>query len=112
MVRNEMFQRVQLFADEDEEALGRLDESSGWNAARWAEAMDGYFDAHDDIDDGPNARGPALLIIKQFPDRWEVRQIFKDPSGDQDWGINAVVDLAASDDAGFPVLAITSVGGP
>jgi hypothetical protein len=112
MVRNEMFQRVQLFAAEDDEALGRLDEASGWNADRWAEAMDGYFDAHDDIDDGPNARGPALLIIRQVPGRWEVRQIFKDPSGDQDWGINAVIDLAASDEAGFPVVAITSVGGP
>ncbi|WP_026543653.1 DEAD/DEAH box helicase [Arthrobacter sp. 35/47] len=112
MVRNEMFQRVQLFAAEDDAALGRLDEASGWDADRWAEALDGYFDAHDDIDDGPDARGPALLIIRQLPGRWEVRQIFKDPSGDQDWGINAVVDLAASDEAGFPVVAVTSVGGP
>ena len=36
----------------------------------------------------------------------------KDPSGDQDWGINAVIDLAASDEAGYPVVAVTSVGGP
>jgi hypothetical protein len=39
-----------------------------------------------------------------------VRQIFADPAGDHDWGINAVVDLAASDEAGSAVLQITDVG--
>ena len=41
---------------------------------------------------------------------WLVRQIFDDPAGDHDWGISAVVDLDASDEAGSAVLRITDVG--
>ncbi|PVE19799.1 DEAD/DEAH box helicase [Arthrobacter sp. Bz4] len=112
MVRNEMFQRVKLFADEDDVALGALDGGSGWDADRWTEALDGYFGDYEDIDDGPEARGPALLIIEKVPGSWKVRQIFKDPFGNHDWGINAVIDLAASDEAGTAVVTVTSVGAP
>jgi hypothetical protein len=41
---------------------------------------------------------------------WEVRQTFDDPEGDHDWGISALVDLRASDEAGTAVVRITSVG--
>ncbi len=112
MVRNEMFHRVKLFADERDEALGALDAGSGWDADRWAGAMDGYFDEYEDIDDGPQARGPNLLIIQKLPGTWRVRQILKDPAGNNDWGINAVIDLAASDEAGTPVVEVTGVGAP
>ncbi|NOJ59506.1 DEAD/DEAH box helicase [Arthrobacter sp. 260] len=112
MVRNEMFQRVKLFADEDDVALGALDGGSGWDTDRWTEALDGYFGDYEDIDDGPEARGPALLIIEKVPGSWKVRQIFKDPFGNHDWGINAVIDLAASDEAGVPVVTVTGVGAP
>ncbi|MER2133068.1 MAG: DUF3516 domain-containing protein [Arthrobacter sp.] len=110
MVRNEMFQRVKLFADEDDAALGVMDGGSGWDADRWADVLDAYFEEHDDIDDGPDARGPSLLIIKEQPGKWEVRQIFKDPAGHLDWGINAEVDLAASDEAGSPVIRVIHAG--
>ena len=110
MVRNEMFQRVKLFADEDDAALGALDGGSGWDADRWAGVLDDYFEEHDDIDDGPDARGPQLLIIKELADKWEVRQIFKDPAGHLDWGISAEVDLAASDEAGSPVIRVIQAG--
>ncbi|WP_104117325.1 RNA helicase [Arthrobacter sp. B1805] len=112
MVRNEMFQRVKLFADEQDEALGALDADSGWTADRWADAMDGYFGDYEDIDDGPEARGPDLLLITKVPGAWKVRQILKDPEGNGDWGINAEVDLAASDEAGTPVIRILGVGAP
>ena len=76
--------------------------------------MDAYFDEHDELGTGPDARGPALLILDQSPARehgvWKLRQIFDDPAGDHDWGISAEVDLAASDEAGIAVLRITSVG--
>ena len=35
---------------------------------------------------------------------------FDDPAGDHDWGISAVIDLTASDEAGSAVLRITDVG--
>ncbi|MFP5366767.1 MAG: DUF3516 domain-containing protein, partial [Actinomycetes bacterium] len=109
MVRNEMFRRVELFADEDAVALGELDGAAGWNAARWEDALDDYFDEHDDIGTGPDARGPALLIITEEKDRWKVRQIFEDPAGNHDWGISADVDLAASDETGTAVIRVTEV---
>ncbi|SDJ39633.1 Helicase conserved C-terminal domain-containing protein [Arthrobacter cupressi] len=109
MVRNEMFRRVELFAAEDSDALGELDAGSGWDAARWEEALDDYFDEHDDIGDGPDARGPGLLIITEEPGLWRVRQIFDDPAGNHDWGISAEVDLAASDESGTAVVTVTGV---
>jgi hypothetical protein len=110
LVRNALFQRVKLAALGDYDSLGTLDASSGWDASAWADAIEPYFEVYDEILTGPDARGPALLIIDQRPDGWAVRQIFADPAGDHDWGINAVVDLAASDEAGSAVLRITDVG--
>ncbi|GAA1339199.1 DEAD/DEAH box helicase [Arthrobacter roseus] len=110
MVRNEMFLRVRLFADENDQALADLDSGSGWDADRWSALMDDYFVEHDDIDDGPGGRGPALLLIDEQPGLWKVRQIFADPAGHHDWGISADVDLAASDEAGTAIIRITDAG--
>jgi len=111
LVRNALFHRVRLAALGQYEELGALDSESGWDAAAWEDALEGYFEVHDEIGTGPDARGPALLIIDAGrPGQWAVRQIFDDPAGDHDWGIGAVVDLDASDEAGSAVLRITDVG--
>jgi superfamily II RNA helicase len=110
LVRNALFHRVKLAALGHYDELGALDADGGWDADAWADALDGYFEVHDEIGTGPNARGPGLLIIDQRPGSWAVRQILDDPAGDHDWGISAVVDLAASDEAGSAVLRITEVG--
>jgi hypothetical protein len=36
--------------------------------------------------------------------------VFEDPEGDHDWGIDAVVDLAESDEAGTAAITVTAVG--
>ncbi len=110
LVRNELFRRVQLAALEDWNALGELDAASGWDADAWADAMDDYFDAHGSLSTGPDARGPALLMITEAADQWTVRQIFDDPAGDHDWGIDAVVDLAESAERGVAAVRVTRVG--
>jgi hypothetical protein len=110
LVRNALFQRVRLAAFGQHEELGALDADSGWDASAWSDALDGYFEVHEEMGFGPDARGPALLMIDQQPGEWKVRQIFDDPAGDHDWGISAVVDLDASDEAGAAVLRITDVG--
>src|SRR5713101_5195547 len=110
LVRNALFHRVRLAALGHYAELGDLDADSGWDSGAWGDALDSYFQMHDEIGTGPDARGAALLIIDQQPGRWVVRQIFDDPAGDHDWGISAVVDLAASDEAGSAVLRITAVG--
>jgi hypothetical protein len=109
MVRNEMFRRVELAADDDIDALGELDADAGWNAERWGDALDDYWDEHEEINAGPTARGPALLVITQGPEVWQVRQILDDPAGNHDWGIEAEVDLAASDAAGTAVVRLTGL---
>ena len=114
MVRNALFRRVELFADERDRVLGELDEVSGWDADAWADAMDDYFDAYDDIYTDAEARSPKLVQIddnvREHPGVWKVQQTFADPEDNFDWGIRAEVTLAASDDAGYPVLKILSVG--
>ena len=110
MVRNAMFRRVELAALEHYDALAELDGDAGWGADAWAEAMDDYYAEYDDLGTGPDARGPALLMITEEGRVWQVRQILDDPDGDRDWAITATVDLAASDEAGEPVITLTGVG--
>ena len=76
----------------------------------WADALEPYFDEYDEIGTGPDARGPALLMIDAGRERWTVRQIFDDPAGDHDWGITAEVDLAESDEVGAAAVRVTAVG--
>jgi hypothetical protein len=110
LVRNALFRRVELAALRRYHELGELDFEAGWDASAWAGALEPYFDQHDQIGTGADARGPGLLIIDEHPDHWAVRQIFDDPAGDHDWGISARVDLAASDEAGAAVVRVTEAG--
>jgi len=110
LVRNALFRRVTLAALEHYDELGALDAADGWNAAAWEEALGEYFEVHDEIGTGPDARGPAMLILDEGKTAWTVRQIFDDPAGDHDWGISATVDLAASDEEGAAVVHVTDVG--
>ena len=110
VVRNELFRRVRMASLRHWNYLGDLDHDAGWDADRWREVLQAYFEEHEDIDDGPDGRGPNLLIIKELPGKWEVRQIFKDPANHLDWGITAEVDLAASDEAGSPVIKVMTAG--
>jgi hypothetical protein len=109
LVRNAMFRRVELAALERYDDLAELDAADGWDADRWADALDAYFEEHEEIRTGPDARGPKLLQIEQEPELWRVRQVFDDPAGHRDWGISAEVDLRASDEEGRAVLHVTSV---
>ncbi|RZS36521.1 superfamily II RNA helicase [Herbihabitans rhizosphaerae] len=110
LVRNALFHRVRLAARRAYAELGSLDAESGWDAQAWESALEPYFEEYDEIQTGPDARGPALLIIEEEPDLWRVRQIFDDPAGHHDWGFSAEVDLRGSDEEGVAVLHITDAG--
>jgi superfamily II RNA helicase len=106
LVRNALFRRVELAALRRYDELGELDGDFDWEAA-----IGPYFELHGDIGTGPDARGPALLIIDDSrKDRWLVRQIFDDPAGDHDWGIEAEVDLPDSDEAGAAAIRVVRAG--
>ncbi|MFD7512160.1 DEAD/DEAH box helicase [Streptomyces sp. NPDC059853] len=112
LVRNALFRRVELAAWDRTAELGELDGEAGWDAERWARAMDAYWEEYDELGTGPDARGPKLLSIEERPEDglWRVRQTFADPAGDHDWGITAEVDLTASDAEGRAVLHVVDVG--
>jgi hypothetical protein len=110
MVRNALFRRVELFARRRTDDLGELDRESGWTAERWEDIVSAYFDEHDDVGIGADARGPALLIIDRQPGEWRVRQILDDPAGDHDWGFEVEVDLEASDEEGVAVIRMVDAG--
>jgi len=62
--------------------------------------MDVYFDEYADLDTGPAARGPEYFTLEPTDRAWQVRQILKDPEGDNAFRFIATVDLGASDEAG------------
>ncbi|MBB5997084.1 superfamily II RNA helicase [Streptomonospora salina] len=109
LVRNTMFRRVELAALGRYRDLGELDGEDGWDAESWEAAMEDYYDEHDELGIGPDARNPGMLLIEEDGDTWRIRQIFHDPAGDRDWGISAEVDLTASDEAGHAVVRVTDV---
>jgi superfamily II RNA helicase len=104
LVRNAVFRRVELAALRRWIDLGELDPELG--ADGWETGIRAYFDEHDALGTGPDARGPALFQVDEQPGSWRVRQVVDDPAGDHDWAVVADVDLAASDEAGTAVLRV------
>ncbi len=110
LVRNAMFRRVELLSRRQWTALSDLEtDPPGWEPDRWQEAAEAYFEQHDEVGAGPDARGPSLLQIDKHRDRWLVEQVLDDPEGDHDWRIRAEVDLGASDESGEPVIRVTDL---
>jgi Domain of unknown function (DUF3516) len=110
LVRNALFRRVSLAALRRYDELGELDGEAGWDADAWQAALAPYFEEHGELSTGPDARGPAMLLIETGREVWKVRQIFDDPAGDHDWGISAEIDLAESDVVGAAAVTVTDVG--
>ncbi|HLT83199.1 MAG TPA: DUF3516 domain-containing protein, partial [Phototrophicaceae bacterium] len=133
-VRKAVFNRVELLAREHYEPLGAMHAADGWDAARWERAMDPYWQEYDWLGTDVPARAAALVTLDEHPSRedllraglpedddaaltraaggrlWLVRQTLDDPEGDHDWGIWAVVDLDASDEAQGAVVRVLEVG--
>jgi hypothetical protein len=106
LVRNALFRRVELAARRRYDELGELDAEAGLDAEAWREAVEAYFKEHDEIDIGPDARGPHMLVVEKEGRTWRAQQIIGDPEGDHDWRIFAEVDLDASDEAGELVMRV------
>ncbi len=123
MVRNAMFQKVQLAARDRFAALAELETAAAartdppgrpaMTAAAWEEALGAYWEEYEEMGSGPQARSPGLLMIDRQGAAdgrrtWTVRQIVDDPEGNHDFAIVATVDLDASDAAGEPVVLTAS----
>jgi hypothetical protein len=123
MIRNAMFQKVQLASRDRYGDLAQLEAAAAalsdppgrvaMGEAAWEEALGAYWDEHASMGAGPDARSPRLLLIDRAPAgvegrRWSVRQIVADPEEHHDFAIVATVDLDASDAAGEPVIRTES----
>lgn len=113
LVRNALFRRVELAANDDVAGLVELDGTDpdrSMTYATWDAALEAYYAEHDEIRLGPDARGPSLLVVQSEGRLWGVRQIIDDPEGNHDWSITATIDLDACDDLGELVLHVTGLG--
>ena len=108
LVRNAMFQRVELVANDRPERLAELDSDWGYGLRAWQDTLDDLYEAHDEIRTGAQARSTDYFSIDQQGESrnhtWKVRQIFDDVEGDHDWGIAGIVDLDATQESGQVVF--------
>ena len=114
LVRNALFLRVRLAATGSVDELGKLDAEWGWRAPVWQRALDRFFEEHDEIWLGADARSAAYFSIDEKDERsghvWHVHQVFRDSDDDHDFGIWADVDLDATQDEGAVVFSSYRVG--
>ena len=100
LVRNALFSRVRMAAHRDIVNLGEADADWGFGERAWAQVLDEYYDAHEEILLDASARSKAYLILNEADEEeqhvWHVRQIFHDGEDDNDFAIAADVDLDAT----------------
>ncbi|MBI2388759.1 MAG: DUF3516 domain-containing protein [Deltaproteobacteria bacterium] len=114
LVRNAMFRIVQAMAAGDTtallEAIAPEDpDGTPWTRERWLAERAAFDEDHPALRTDPTARVPSLTRIDKRPDAWEVQQILPDAEGDDDWFLEARIDLARAKDAGEPVVALRRV---
>ena len=129
LVRNAMFRRAELFAQEKDEALAALEREHAeflpregarapqteWaEPDRWGQALDAFFDEYEDVYTDAKSRSATLFRLDRQPAGrpgfWHAVQVLDDDQGNHDQGIHAWVDLAASDEAEAAVVRVYHVG--
>ncbi len=126
MIRNETFRWVQLLARRNVDELSRrsdpdhaLDIERARTPLRPADQVermvDAYFDEHDDVLTGPDARGGGFFQPGQIDvddvrgEHRPVRQVVRDPAGHDEWGLIGWVDIERSREAGMAVVVFDEI---
>lgn len=114
LVRNALFARVRLAAHDDARTLGEMDLDWAWGIARWRQALDAYYEDHEEVLLDADARSVAFFEIDDKDENtqkvWHVRQMFHDPEGYRDFGIAADVLLEQTQENGEAVFTNYRVG--
>ena len=114
LVRNALFSRVRMAAHRDAAGLGEADGDWGFGERAWMQALDDYYEAHEEILLDADARSKSYLMFDEADEEelrvWHVRQIFHDEAGDNDFVIVADVDLDATQEGDGVVFANYRVG--
>lgn len=114
LVRNALFARVRLAAHGRADELGKLDAEWGWRTPVWQQALDRFYEAHEEILLDGDARSAAYFSIDEKDERsrhvWHVHQVFRDSDDERDFGIWGDVDLDATQDEGAVVFSSYRAG--
>ena len=114
LVRNALFSRVRMAAHRDAAGLGEADGDWGFGERAWMQALDEYYETHEEILLDADARSKAYLMFDEADEEelrvWHVHQIFHDEAGDNDFVIVADVDLDATQEGDGVVFANYRVG--
>lgn len=113
-IRQRIFSFLRGLANgEPDVALAGLDspldaDGQPWTAERLQQALTAYYTDHQRICLDPEARNLRHTYVIPGEDRkaWRVQQVLVDPDGHNDWVAEFTVDLAASRQAGAPVMEL------
>jgi hypothetical protein len=113
-IRNELHTLVAALSRRDYAAATSLvgrDDEAPWTAERFAEAMAPYWAEHAAIDLTPRARLASNTIVREAAHRlYEIRHKILDPEGDDDFGLDAIVDLRKPRDEALPLIGVLRIG--
>ena len=114
LVRNALWQRIRFMAQDDAEALGRLDVDWGYNRLQWQRVLDAFYDVHEDIILDADARSATYFTIDDSDERemkvWHVMQLVCDTDEDHDFRLVGDVDLIATQNEGEVIFSSFQAG--
>ncbi|MCU0664591.1 MAG: DUF3516 domain-containing protein, partial [Myxococcota bacterium] len=113
-LRHELFLLLRELADRCyEDALDalRVTEQHPWEVASLAAAFEPFFDDHPGVDLSFRARQPDKTVIREVsPRRFEVLHRILDLDGEEDAGLECVVDLSVPPtDPDLPLIELRRV---
>ncbi|MBL9021603.1 MAG: DUF3516 domain-containing protein [Myxococcales bacterium] len=111
-VRRDLHRLVRALARKDwEAALAAVRPAEGLTAKSFDEWMKPYFAERPVLLSHHEARKAEFTTLKQTAGAtWEAWQTLVDPDGDNDWVIEAEVDLSTDVDDASPVIALRRIG--
>ncbi|MBI3204967.1 MAG: DUF3516 domain-containing protein [Myxococcales bacterium] len=107
LLRNELFRLIRALSRRD---FAEAETVAGLKAAELERALAPFFEAHAALRTDPDARSPSLLTLETGETRWDFAQVLLDPEDESDWVIVGWVDVAASREAGRPVIRVDRIG--
>jgi superfamily II RNA helicase len=112
-IRSELHMLVKALAARDWEeaaACARADVAEPWTAERLEHGLLAFFERHERLIADHRARESQWTLIEPLEPRlWRVRQILLDGEDDNDWYIEARVDLRAETEPEGPLIELMHV---
>ncbi len=111
-VRRELHRLVKALSAKDwEGALAAVRKTDGQTAKTFEEWMKPFFEEHAELHCFSDARKAEHTTLKSTGSAtWDAWQTLVDPEGNNDWAIEAEVDLSGDVDDASPIIAVRKIG--